>query len=289
MIQTTAPTGVWIITPGHVLTRFSTARDCGAEVALVDLEDSVPAPAPAKADARQAARSFFTTPAPQGRTLGIRISSPTTREGIRDLLAVADYPVKPQIILIPMVESPRDVEIVAGAISSPGYTPHLYALIETPRAVEDLPSIVRAERIAGVLFGTANYAAATGSGRGWEAMLHARSRLVTSADAVGIPAVDSPFFDLDDNDALRCEAERAKDLGLAGKSCVHPRQLPTLTEVFRPTEEEIATARAIVAAADEAGGRIVRVGHQLVGPPTVRAAKDLLSRAAARTPPAVNA
>ncbi|MFE4610865.1 HpcH/HpaI aldolase/citrate lyase family protein [Streptomyces niveus] len=287
MIQTPAPAGVWIITPGHVLTRFPTARDCGADVALVDLEDSVPAPA--KADARQAARAFFTTPAPQGCTLGIRINSPTTREGILDLVAVADYPVKPQIILIPMVESPRDVEIVAGAISSPGYTPHLYALIETPRAVEDLPSIVRAERIAGVLFGTADYAAATGSGRGWEPMLHARSRLITSAAAAGIPAIDSPFFDLDDNDALRREAKRAKDLGFAGKSCVHPRQLSTLTEVFRPTEEEIATARAIVASADQAGGHIVRVGHQMVGPPMVRAAKDLLSRAAARTPLAVTA
>ncbi|MFE1957721.1 HpcH/HpaI aldolase/citrate lyase family protein [Streptomyces sp. NPDC059479] len=287
MTRTPAPAGVWIITPGHAPTRFATARTCGADVALVDLEDSVPTAD--KTDARQAAHDFFTAPAPQGCTLGIRISSPTTREGIRDLVALADYPVKPQVILIPRVESPRDIEIVAGAIGSHDYTPHLYALIETPCALEDLPSIARAKRLAGVLFGTADYAAAIGCGRGWEPMLHARSRLINSAAAAGIPAIDSPFFDLDDNDALRREAERAKNLGFAGKSCVHPRQLPTLTEVFRPTEQEIATARTIVAAAEKAGGRIVRVGHHMVGPPMVRAAKNLLSRTTADTSQEVNA
>ncbi|MER7467862.1 aldolase/citrate lyase family protein [Streptomyces sp. NPDC097981] len=280
-MNTPAPAGVWIITPGHTPTRFPTARASGADVALVDLEDSVP-PA-AKPDARLMARAFFTTPAPADTALGVRISSPTTRDGIHDLDALADYPVVPQIVLIPKVESPRDIEIVAGVLDTPDHAPHLYALIETPRALEALPSIVRAERIAGVLFGTADYARATGCGNDWEPMLHARSALVVSAAAAGIPAIDSPFFDLDDLEGLRDEAERVKALGFAGKSCVHPRHLNVLTEVFRPTDEEIAAARAIVAAAENAGGRIIRVGHQMVGPPMVQAARSLLARADART------
>ncbi|WCD91169.1 Citrate lyase subunit beta-like protein (plasmid) [Streptomyces xanthophaeus] len=280
-MNTPAPAGVWIITPGHTPTRFPTAHATGADVALVDLEDSVP-PA-AKPDARLTARVFFTTPAPAGTVLGVRISSPTTRDGIYDLAALADYPIGPQIVLIPKVESPRDIEIVAGALDTPDHTPHLYALIETPRALEELTSIVRAERIAGVLFGTADYATATGCGRSWEPMLHARSTLVASAAAAGIPAIDSPFFDLDDLDGLRDEAERVKALGFTGKSCVHPRHLDVLTEVFRPSHEEIAAARVIVAAAENAGGRIVRVGHQMIGPPMVQAARSLLVHAAART------
>lgn len=279
-MNTPSPAGVWIITPGHTPTRFPTAHASGADVALVDLEDSVP-PA-AKPDARRTARAFFTTPVPTGTVLGVRISSPNTRDGIHDLAALADYPVGPPIVLIPKVESPRDIEIVAGALDTPDHTPHLYALIETPRAVENLPSIVRAERIAGVLFGTADYATATGCVRGWEPMLHARSALVASAAAVGIPAIDSPFFDLDDLSGLRDEAERVKALGFAGKSCVHPRHLDVLTEVFRPTDEEVAAARAIVAAAENAGGRIIRVGHQMIGPPMVAAARSLLVRAGAR-------
>ncbi|WP_246203696.1 hypothetical protein [Streptomyces tailanensis] len=54
--------------------------------------------------------------------------------------------------------------------------------------------------------------------------------------------------------------------------------------MFTPTHEEVAAARAIVAAADEAGGRIVRVAEQMVGPPMVQAARALLSRVDGRTP-----
>ncbi|MFD4370067.1 aldolase/citrate lyase family protein [Streptomyces sp. NPDC058486] len=193
MTAATAPAGVWFITPGHASERFPTAYRCGADVALVDLEDSVPSAA--KPSARAAARSFLAASAMTDSTLGVRISSPTTLDGVHDLAALAALPVKPQIVLIPKVESPRDVEIVAGVLDTPDYTPLLYALIETPRAVEALASIVRAGRIAGVLFGTADYATATGSAMGWDAMLHARSALVTSAAAAGIPAIDSPFFD----------------------------------------------------------------------------------------------
>ncbi|MER6145427.1 CoA ester lyase [Streptomyces sparsogenes] len=280
MIQTPAPAGTWIITPGHLDARFPTAHGCGADVALVDLEDSVPAAA--KPEARQMAPAFFTTP-PDRCVLGVRISSPTTRDGIRDLAALHGYPVKPQVVLIPKVESARDFEIVAGALDTPDYTPLLYALIETPRAVEELPSIVRADRIAGVLFGTADYATAAGCSRTWEALVHARAALVTSAAAAGIPAIDSPFFDLDDLEGLRHEAEKAKALGFTGKSCVHPAHLPVIGEVFRPSEEEIAAARAIVAAAEAAGGSIVRVDGRMAGPPMVAAARALLAREETRT------
>lgn len=283
MMHRPAPAGVWFITPGHSPARFPAAHGCGAEVALVDLEDSVPAAL--KPKARQAAAAFFTAPAPAAASvLGVRISSPTTRDGIRDLAAVADYPVRPDVVLIPKTESPRDIEIAAGVLDAPGYTPHLYGLIETPRALEKLPSIVRAQRIAGVLFGTADYATATGCSPTWDALLHARSALVTSAAAAGILAIDSPFFDLEDHQGLRREAERARDLGFAGKCCVHPRQLPAVTAVFTPTDEEVAAARAIVAAAQDAGDRIVRVAGQMVGPPMVKAAQTLLARVESRTP-----
>ena len=59
---------------------------------------------------------------------------------------------------------------------------------------------------------------------------------------------------------------------------MHPRQLPVVTDVFTPADEEVAAARAIVAAAEDAGGRIVRVAGQMVGPPMVKAARALLAR-----------
>ncbi|MEU6809856.1 aldolase/citrate lyase family protein [Streptomyces sp. NPDC046831] len=211
MTRTLAPAGVWFVTPAHTPARFPAAHGCGADVALIDLEDSVPAAV--KAEARQTAAAFFTAAA--GCVLGVRISSPTTRDGILDRVVIADYPVRPDVVLIPKVESARGIEITAGALDAPDYTPHPYAPTETPRALQDLPSIVRAGRIAGVVSGTADYATALGWSEGREAMLHARSALVTSGAAADICAIDSPFFDLDDVDGLRGEAERARDLGFA--------------------------------------------------------------------------
>ncbi|KAF2775266.1 lysase [Streptomyces sp. OM5714] len=268
---------MWIITPGHTPARFTSALTAGADVALVDLEDSVP-PA-AKPTARTTARAFFTQPdIPASCTLGIRINAPTTREAIHDLAALADYPVPPAIVLIPKTETPRDLDVVAAALNAPGRRPLLYGLIETPQAVQNLSEIVRSERLSGLLFGTADYARSVGSTRAWEPMLYARSALVTHAAAAGIPVIDSPYFDLDDQDGLHIEAVRVRDLGFRGKSCVHPRQVTTVAGVFRPTAEQLAHARAVVAAAEDAAGGIVRIGHQMIGPPMVQDARDLLAR-----------
>ncbi|MEU8810743.1 CoA ester lyase [Streptomyces violaceoruber] len=275
--MTTPPAGVWLITPGHTPARFTSAHAAGADVALVDLEDSVP-PA-TKPAARTTARAFFTQPGtPAGCTLGIRINALTTREAIHDLAVLADYPVPPAIVLIPKVEAPCDLDVVAAALDASGHRPLLYGLIETPQAVQNLSEVVRSEHLSGLLFGTADYARSVGATRAWEPMLYARSALVTHAAAAGIPVIDSPYFDLDDQDGLHAEAVRVRDLGFRGKSCVHPRQVTTVASVFRPTPEQIAHARAIVAAAEDAADDIVRIGHQMIGPPMVQDARDLLAR-----------
>src|SRR5690606_19276102 len=102
---------------------------------------------------------------------------------------------------------------------------------------------------------------------------------VAGASAAGIPAVDSPFFELDNPVGLRTESQDARELGFAGKGAVHPDQLPVIREAFCPTADEITSARAIVAAAENAAGDLTRAGGQMVGPPLVAAARGLLARA----------
>ncbi|MEV6575618.1 hypothetical protein [Streptomyces sp. NPDC051577] len=48
---------------------------------------------------------------------------------------------------------------------------------------------------------------------------------------------------------------------------MHPTHLDVLTRIFRPTDDELDAARAVVAAAENAGGRIIRIGDQMVGLP----------------------
>lgn len=271
--RTKRPGRVWIITPGTRADWFEAAQSSGADVALVDLEDSV-APS-GKQAARDTTLRFFARPdAPC--TLGLRMNSPATLEGVIDLTAIAAYPRKPDVILVPKVEAARDIEIVAGVLDTDEDTPRIWALIESPRAIDTLPSIVAAPRLDGVVFGSADYAAALGCGLGWESLLYARSALVNSANAVGLPAIDAPVYDLHDLDGLRREAELAKDLGFYGKGAVHPRQASVLHDVFTPTTAEIARARAIVAAARDSGGGITSVNGQMVGTPFFARAKALV-------------
>ncbi|MFB6617693.1 aldolase/citrate lyase family protein [Streptomyces sp. NPDC056367] len=114
------PGRAWIITPGLRPERFATAQKSGAAVAVVDIEDSV-APRDKQA-ARTAAQEFFAVPTAMC-TLGIRMNSPLTIEGTRDLVAMASYTAKPDVIVVPKVESARDIELVAGVLDSDGYTP----------------------------------------------------------------------------------------------------------------------------------------------------------------------
>ncbi|MEH6373907.1 CoA ester lyase [Streptomyces sp. KLMMK] len=268
----------WLITPAS-LSRFETARSAGADVALLDLEDSVPQGG--KESARAAAIGCLTQAVAVGGTAtvwGLRLNAPGTVHGLRDLVAVAESGVRPAILLVPKVESPRDIELVAKILDADDGPPRIWALIETPRAIGQLPGILGARSLAGVVFGAADYAAATGCRRSSHALWYPRSALAAGAAAAGLPAIDSPYFDINDADGLRREAEEASDLGFTGKGAVHPRQLLVIREAFRPSAQELAEAQATLTAAETAGG-VTAVGGRMVGPPLVAAARAVAGRA----------
>lgn len=85
----------------------------------------------------------------------------------------------------------------------------------------------------------------------------------------------------DDEDALRRQALRAKALGYRAKACIHPGQLAAVNEIFSPSDDEVAAARRVVAAYDEAaadGRGAVGVDGEMVDAPVVERARRLLSR-----------
>ncbi|MER6105635.1 CoA ester lyase [Streptomyces sp. NPDC001832] len=270
------PGRAWIITPGLHGDRFASAQKSGAAVAIVDIEDSIALPD--KQNARTASEAFFALPDPQC-TRGIRMNSLTTIDGIKDIVALAAYTARPDLIVVPKVESPRDIELVAAALDADSYTPDIWALIESPRAFDTLPTIMRAPRIGGVIFGSADYAASVRCSLGWDALHYARSALINAATAANIPAIDAPTWELDNPGILRRDAERAKELGFYGKGCVHPRHVQVINDVFTPTAEEITQARAVVAASDASGGTVTTVDGQMRGTPFFNAARALVAEA----------
>lgn len=264
----------WLVTPGTTPGRFSASA--GADVTLLDLEDAVPAAL--KDRARSDVLDYLQVAAGDAGSsaVGVRVNAPGTVAGLRDLAEVAARGLWPGLLLIPKVESARDIELVARIMAESAGASEIWALIESPRAVANLTGIVRGPGLAGVVFGAADYATEAGCRIASRATGHARAVL---AAAAGLPAVDTPYFGLLDLDGLRREAEEAEELGFVGKVAIHPRQLPVIHQAFRPRPADVAAARAVITAADAADGAITTAASGMVGPPIVAAARTLTARA----------
>jgi citrate lyase subunit beta/citryl-CoA lyase len=84
-------------------------------------------------------------------------------------------------------------------------------------------------------------------------LLYARSRIATTACAIGIPAIDTPYFGLlIDVEGLKRESNKAKLLGFKGKMVTHPHHVETVNRVFSPSREDIALSHKMVNAYREA-------------------------------------
>ncbi|WP_343900794.1 aldolase/citrate lyase family protein, partial [Nocardioides aquaticus] len=118
-------------------------------------------------------------------------------------------------------------------------------------------AIARASSVDRLVLGTYDLAAQLGvSPDDRLAMAGARQALVLASAAAGLaPPVDGVTGAVGDEAVLVDDLEHAVRLGLGGKLCLHPRQVPVAAAAFRPTADEVAWAeRVVAAAAGSAGG-----------------------------------
>jgi citrate lyase subunit beta/citryl-CoA lyase len=86
--------------------------------------------------------------------------------------------------------------------------------------------------------------------------------------------------DYKDLDAFRETVRRSRRLGFRGASVIHPAQVPILNEEFAPSADEVASAKKIVAAYDEAvaaGRGSISVDGKMIDVPVVLRAQGLLA------------
>jgi citrate lyase subunit beta/citryl-CoA lyase len=103
-----------------------------------------------------------------------------------------------------------------------------------------------------------------------------------AARAVGIDAVDGPFANFRNEEAYKTEAIRARSLGMVGKWAIHPAQIYWALEVFSPTVEEIAQARRLAKAYEDAeaqGLGAVQVDGVMVDVAVMRLVRNTLAKA----------
>jgi citrate lyase subunit beta/citryl-CoA lyase len=231
----------------------------GADVVIVDLEDSV------LPEAKDAARARVERVWPElagsaGSELWLRVNGAGTPWHAADLEAAAR--IGPATVVVPKGEDPGQL---------PGIDLPVAVMVETARGVGAAAEIARAEGLRALIFGAADFRRSVGATPLPEEaeLLVARSLLVLAARAAGIGVFDTPWFDLRDAAGLDASARRARALGFDGKCCIHPGQVAVVHGAFAPSAAEVARAEAVVAAlavAAAAGRGVAVVDGEMVEP-----------------------
>ncbi|MCR0982548.1 HpcH/HpaI aldolase/citrate lyase family protein [Roseomonas populi] len=275
-----------LFVPGSRPELFAKAVASRADALSFDLEDAV---APnRKEKARENLAGFLRGAEHGGKVIVVRVNGTGTPHFLPDLSAVAVPGT--HMVNLPMVGDAAEVRDAAAALERAerenGVTEPIGLLcnVETPRALRLAHEIAAAHpRVRGLQIGYADLLEPAGIDRMDEAVLaHLRMTLRLAAAEAGVPAYDGAFAKVDRPDAYRAEAEAARRMGFAGKSCIHPSQIVAANEVFQPTLAEIARARRVVEAAREqiaAGTGAFMVDGGMVDAPFIASAEALLGLA----------
>jgi citrate lyase subunit beta/citryl-CoA lyase len=85
------------------------------------------------------------------------------------------------------------------------------------------------------------------AGRFTSPYMLARNLSLAAAAAARVQPIDTVYADFRNMDGLRAESLEARRDGFTAKMAIHPAQVAVINEVFTPSAEMIATARAVVA------------------------------------------
>jgi citrate lyase subunit beta / citryl-CoA lyase len=290
-----------LFVPGDDPHKIQKSLGAGADSIILDLEDAV---VPAhKATARELVRDSLGSLDFRGMERLVRINPLETGLALDDLTVTMVG--HPDGYVIPKLRSEDDVRFIDRALSNlealvgrPEGSVNLILLAtETPEAVLNIRRVAQATlRTAGMMWASEDLSNALGARRSRnddgslpDVFSFARSACLLAAAANGVDPLDMPFFDFKDDASLEREAREAADIGFTGKAAIHPAQIPIINRVFVPSDDEVAEANALLAAATEAFARgqaaFVYKGA-MVDAPHINRARKIVARAtsAARGP-----
>ena len=281
----------WLFVPGDSAKKLGKAAGTGADVIIVDLEDSVAVSN--KDQARQLACGWLTEQrrvAQFGRWVRINALDTTLwRDDLAGVMAGA-----PDGIMLPKSAGPESIQTLAAELYEqeqrcglPTGSTRILALVsETAAAAITIPSYATAPlpRLHGLVWGGEDLSAAIGAarkydaqGRWTDAFRFVRTQTLLTAHAKGVLPLDTLHADFADSEGLKRVAEEARADGFGGMLAIHPAQVPVINAAFTPGEEELGHARAIIAAfAAQPNAGTLQIDGKMIDRPHLVLAKRLL-------------
>lgn len=273
-----------LFVPGNRPALFAKALASAAEMLSFDLEDAVAGDDKGAARTQVAAFLRGASHRAADKQVVVRVNAWHTSGWEDDLRAI--LPLDIDLLNLPKIESVEQlrqaisevesVEARLGVRRAVG----LLVNIETPRALRHAVKIAQAHpRVRGLQLGLGDLFEPHGIRRSDLRNVHAAQYALRMAAAeAGAFAYDAAFPGLEDEAGFRAEADAARALGFAGKSCVHPRQVAWANAAFAPSVEEVDAARRTVAAAEGSAG-VYAVDGRMVDAPFLARARAVLAAA----------
>jgi len=233
--------------PGSNARALEKAATLPADALILDLEDAV---AP---DAKELARAQVCAAVKDRRfakrEVIIRVNGLDTEWGHDDIEAAVAA--GPDAILVPKVDNGDDVAHAAEHLADAPASCALWLMLETPQAMLYADEIAGSGgRLACIVMGTNDLAkelrAQITPGR--EALLGSLNFAILAARAHGISAIDGVFNDIADAAGFESVCRQGRALGFDGKTLIHPTQIEPCNRIFSPDPDEVARARAVLAA-----------------------------------------
>ncbi|WP_096459756.1 HpcH/HpaI aldolase/citrate lyase family protein [Corynebacterium suranareeae] len=163
------------------------------------------------------------------------------------------------------------------------------AMIETPQAAVNIPTIAADPKVVGMFWGAEDLTHLLGgthsrfladephAGRYRDTMRLTRAQMLLHAAAHGKFAIDAIHADFHDSEGLFTEAIDAARSGFAGTACIHPKQVDTVRQAYRPEASQLEWAKRVVAEAKNHPGAF-KLDGQMIDAPLVAQAKMVILR-----------
>ena len=261
------------------------AHERGADGIILDLEDAVTRAQ--KASARVKLADAVKAVGRNGATVFVRVNADADM-----IRADADAACRAGAfgLFVPKVRDARSLITLSGFLDGIEHLcqrepMRLVPMIEDPAAVLEARKIVTATpRVCALITGGEDLATALGAEPTPEVLHFPKLMVHFAAKAARVLSLGlmRTVADYEDLAAMERSAREARMYGFDGASCVHPSVVPILNRAFSPSEDELARARRLIAAHEEAeaqGRGAFAFEGKMVDEPVVQRARALIARA----------
>lgn len=254
---------------------FDRIASLRADCIVFDLEDAV------AADAKEAALrnlSDWLSNQTGSRSYYIRLNGFNTDWAFKEKALLAKFPWLS--VVLPKLTSVEDLKESFDFYDLSGRS--TIGLIEDATALFSMEKLLQANLLSGIGLGLEDFLSDSiyQAAQCTDLVITIRSKVALAAMSRGIEAIDTISLDFSEEaKALKLDCDNARSAGMTGKFSIHPCQIDTINECFKPQVDLISQAKLHqhwLEATSTASSGYFKKGNEIFSPPKIRKLKKVL-------------